>query len=285
MKKIIVLFVSVFLLSSCSEILNLIRTMDIKEPVVSVAGSKITALSFEKIDMQFDVNIQNQNAVGIKFDGFDYDLKIDGSGFLSGNQSEGVEILAGGSKNVSIPVSIKFDKLFDLASNFLNKDSMVYDLNVGVLFNLPVLGNKRIAVSKRGDIPVLKLPGLSIKSIELKNLGLTGAELALKVNLSNANSFNLNVDQFEYNLQINGRNWLSGINSDHFSIDDKTDKILSIPVKLNFLEIGNSVMDLLQGNTQLDYDFSGNIDFGKSIDLLEKFNLPFNKNGKISLTK
>jgi len=35
----------------------------------------------------------------------------------------------------------------------------------------------------------------------------------------------------------------------------------------------------------LNYQFNGDIDFGKAFDMLDAFNLPFDKNGSIKLLK
>jgi hypothetical protein len=54
---------------------------------------------------------------------------------------------------------------------------------------------------------------------------------------------------------------------------------------LNFLQIGQSAYQLINGYNQIDYQFDGSINFDTSSDLLKNVNLPINTSGKIDLTR
>ena len=54
----------------------------IRKPRVKVVGAEVTGLSFEAISLQFDVEVDNPNPIGIEMAGFDYELLMDGSTFI-----------------------------------------------------------------------------------------------------------------------------------------------------------------------------------------------------------
>ena len=97
--------------------------------------------------------------------------------------------------------------------------------------------------------------------------------------------FKMMIKKFNYQMSVNERQWISGLNTEIINISEKGEAVLDIPVSLNLIEMGQSVMQLLQGDSSFNYQFSGDIDFGETIDLLKSFNLPFNKSGQLKLLK
>jgi hypothetical protein len=68
-------------------------------------------------------------------------------------------------------------------------------------------------------------------------------------------------------------------------VNAKSDNIVTIPLSLNFLNMGRSAYNLLSGNEELNYQLQGNADLGTSIKLLGDFKLPFDQSGKVKLFK
>lgn len=278
-----VCFVIIF--SSCANLSKMLDQMNIKEPVANVADAKMTGLDFDKIDMLFGIDIQNPNTIGIAMDGFDYDLLLNDNSFLSGNQNEKLNIEAQGTSRVDFPISLKYADIYNMFMSLKSADSTKYQVKLGLLFNLPVLGATRIPISHTGHLPIPKLPAISVKDLKLNSLGFTGAKLDLKVAIDNPNAFAMIFDQLNYNFQINGLDWASGKNTKPMQVNEKGEGIVTIPVKLDFLQMGQSVYQLINGTSNLNYKFSGNVDMSSNISLLGKHSLPFNQSGNINLNR
>jgi LEA14-like dessication related protein len=137
----------------------------VQEPKVNFSQVKMTGLTFDKVDLLFDIDINNPNSVGINLAGFDYDLFLNQNSFLKGDQQDGLEIKANGKETVKIPLSLDFKSIYQTFQSVKDLDSINYELKTGLSFNLPALGNIRIPVSKSGYIPSLKLPSIRIKSV------------------------------------------------------------------------------------------------------------------------
>ena len=80
--------------------------VNIQKPRVTVNDVRLTGLNLQKIDLTFDVNIQNPNALSATLAGFDYDFQLGGSSFITGRQDKQLTIESMGQSKVEIPVSL-----------------------------------------------------------------------------------------------------------------------------------------------------------------------------------
>jgi LEA14-like dessication related protein len=259
--------------------------MNVQKPTVEITNAKISKLSFDDLDLLFDIQINNPNTVGISLAGFDYDLLINENSFISGNQSDQLQIDAQKSNTIQLPVTLKFLDIYNTFNDLKNNDQSKYQIKCGLNFDIPVIGKTRIPISKIGDIPLLKMPKFSFSSVKLKNIGITGANLILEAKFNNPNTFSMLIDQMSYTFQVNGKNWLTGNASQKLSTDNKAESIIEIPVSLDFLQMGSSLYQLISGGTNLNYNFTGKLDIKNSHPLLNSLSLPFNESGKFDILK
>lgn len=273
------------LLGGCAELLELLQKTDIKKPMVELGDARLTGLSFDKADLLFKINITNPNAVGINLSGFDYALSLNQNNFLNGKNSDALQINANDNSTIDFPVSLGFKQIFDTFQNLKNADTIAYKLDLNLGFDLPVLGVTPIPLSTSGNLPSVKLPEIGLHSLKLEKVGLTGANLLLRLNVDNPNGWSLDLQKLNYSLDINDRKWITGTSANAMSIQKHGNSVIDIPFNLNFLDMGRSVYDLVSGNQSLSYKLGGNADLKSSIPLLGQFDLPFNKSGSINLTK
>jgi LEA14-like dessication related protein len=278
----ILIFLGLTFILECASVQNL---MNIKKPGVSVQDVRITHLTFASIDLSFIIAIENPNALSVSLAGFDYNLILDNNSFLKGEQEKTVSIESRSTSQVEIPLQLTFQEIYNTFSSLSKKDSSEYEAKFGLNFNLPILGNTRIPINKKGKIPLLRLPSVRISSLKLKSMGITTANLELDLQINNSNPVQFLLNQFQYNFQVAGNNWANGITKEKVAINPNSNSEIKIPIELNFLQIGQSAYQLINGNNQIDYQFDGSINFDTSSDLLKNVNLPINTSDKIDLTR
>ena len=271
--------------NSCAGIRGLVESAGVQEPRVEIVGAKMTGLSFQNADFMFDIRIDNPNPVGIKLAGFDYDFLINDNTFVNGDQEEGIEIKAGGDHTVHLPLLVEFSSLYNAFQSLRERDTSSYQLNCGFSFDVPILGPVRIPVSAKGDLPLLRLPKVDLDGLSLKHLGLTGADLELGVRLNNPNAFSLLLERFDYQFLINGQPWASGEIQQKTEVSEKGERLLSVPISLNFLKVGQSVYEVLTGDQELSYELKGDFDVRCTLPLLEKASLNFDRAGFTELIR
>ena len=283
--KISFLLIIVFSINQCAEMINILNQANIQKPVVNLSDVKMTGLSFDSVDLLFHIDIDNPNNVGIKLAGFDYDLQIEDNSFISGKQDNGLAIKANGSEIIQLPLTLKFKDIYNTFSIVKDLDSVQYKLNSGLSFNLPVLGDIRIPVTKSGNIPTLKLPSINFKKLKMDQIKLTGADLTLQINIDNHNAFAFILKNIDYKLNVAGTQWIDEKMNQSMNISAKQENIINIPISLNFLSMGQSVYNIVNGNQSLNYSLKGNADMGSSLPLLGDFNIPFNQTGNTNIDK
>lgn len=284
-KLLVTSIFAVLIINSCAELNTILKSASVKKPVVTVDDVKMTNLTFQNIDLKFDLKIDNPNGIGINLAGFDYDFLLNNSSFIKGDNKEPVTIKEYGNSIVSIPISLTFQDIYNTYKNVSQKDSLNYALKTGLSFDLPVLGKTRIPISTEGMVPTIKLPSVSLASIKLDKLGFTSVDLVAAIKVDNPNAFDLGFDKFGYNLDIAGKKWLSGVSRKSVKVNNKQDTVLELPISLNVMQMGQSIINMISGDAKLDYNFSGNADLTTSIPLLKEYKFNYDKNGKIDILK
>ena len=288
MKSKSVILTSLFLsfsFNSCQNLLNLLQQTRIKHPEVSVTKAEVTGLSFSQLEMLFDLKVKNPNSIGIKLQGLDYQVLINENSFLNGNQIQGIDIAAFAENSVNIPVIFKFSEMYQTISSLMSEDTSVYRLNGGLTFDLPVLGVTRIPVSKQGTLPLPKIPHIRLAGIKLNSLNMLGANLELKLIIDNPNTFSVLLNKITYELTVNGLNWIQGQTNSALSLTGTKDQTVTIPLTLNFMQIGTSVYPLISSGKNLSYHLTGNLDAAVPDLMILPSSLPFAESGQVDLKK
>lgn len=258
---------------------------NIQKPELSIAQVKFSDFTFEAVSLIFEVAIKNPNPLSATLAGFDYDFSINNASFVKGEQSKGVVLEALGESSVEIPVTINFKDLYKIYSSLQGTDSSSYALACGFSFDLPVLGRSRIPLSKTGFLPLVKIPRISISGLKLNRISLSGADLDLGVKVDNPNAFNCAISSLDYELLINGLSWGKGAVTNRQQIEEKKSNLLTIPISLNFAQMGQTLYQLVTGNRVLEYQFSGSLNVESSLRLIEMTTVPFAGAGQLRISK
>jgi LEA14-like dessication related protein len=285
MWPIIFLIIVVISLISCSSLDSIIGKAGIQKPDVSVTHAKIDKLSFTSADLLFDLKITNPNQVGLKFTGFDYNFLIEGTSFLSGVQESGIEIHSKSDSTVQLPLTLVYKNVYETFRNLYEKDSSNYQLKCSFSFNVPVLGNVTVPVNKEGELPLLKLPSINLKSLRIARLGFSRADLGLDILLKNPNAFSIDINKFHYQFLVNEENWFSGETEQQIKVNEKEENLIQIPVSINFIEVGRSIYTTLQQEENLNYRLKGNIVLLPTLPLIGEVQLTFDETGRIRIIR
>ncbi len=266
-------------LSGCASFDAVKKAAGIKDPEVSISGIGVSSISMEGMTLQFALDVDNPNPLPLSLAGFDYALKLDGSQLLAGEQRDRVEIKARGKSQVQIPVSLKFADLSRLLSGGLAGESLDYELQTAALVDLPVVGVKRFPASRKGEFPVPRPPTVSLTGIDIQQIGLTGAKLVIGATLENPNGFGMEIGSLAYDLAVNGRRWAKSSLDGGVALRGKGSGSISIPVELDFREMGGSLYQALVRGEGLDYQLDGNMKFAADHPLLKAVQAPFSSRG------
>lgn len=283
MKKLILFVLFPLLLSGCQTIKDIANS--IQKPELSVDDVRVTGFNFNQMELTYDIKIENPNPVAVQMLSYDYNLDINENSFINGDQTKKMSIDASGESIFEVPMTINFQDLYRTVKGVANKDQSSYRFLSHLSFDLPVLGATEIPVKKQGNIPMLKLPELSVRNVNIDNVSLNGADINLKLNFNNPNGFGLNVNQLNYNLMVNGNQWAVGKALQDVNIKQNGITELNIPISLNIGQIGMSAYRMLSGGESLDYKLKGNFKFDALHELLGKTDFNFNQSGRVPISR
>ncbi len=285
MKKTILLFVLTFFISGCQTIQNLADS--IRKPSLSITDVRVTDFAFDEIELTYDVQVDNPNAVAVQMLGYDYDFNINGNDFLNGDQQKKLRIESSGASTFQLPMRLNFSELYNLFSGLRGKDEADYQLAANLNFDLPVLGETTLPLKKSGSLPMLKLPKINVSGLKVNDVNFSRANLSLNLDVDNPNGFGLLVKALSYDLNVNGRNWIEGTSSKKLTIDKNNSGELSIPISVNIADIGTSVVQLLNNSGDIKFKLNGDFDFGATHPLLENLstNFSFDEAGDVPLIR
>ena len=268
-------------LTGCATVRDIAGTL---KPGVRLKDAHLAGLSFEAAEILLDVDIENPNPlVPIALAGVDYNLKINNISFLKGQQPHELRIDPLGATLFQIPVILNYKNLYDTFQSLRSQDVTAYTIDCGLSFDLPGLGLARVPLSTSGEFPALKLPSISVEGLKVKRMNMAGADMELQLRMDNPNAFDLLLRQFDYELHVNGKPWATGMGLNQVQVGSKGQSAINIPISMDFAQIGFSVYQMLSGGEEFDYAFTGKLDLGTSLPLLEQTTLPFNTSGKLNI--
>ncbi|MCU7795503.1 MAG: LEA type 2 family protein [Candidatus Thiodiazotropha sp. (ex Myrtea spinifera)] len=283
-RKVLLLFVLIHAisLSGCATLEQVGQVLEGQKPTAQVNGVRLTSLDFEGMDLAFDVQVDNPNPVGISLAGLDYDLSLLGSRFLKGDQPMGMRLAANGNSSVEVPMRLGFQQLLSTYQQLKGADSAGYQLDLGMGFDVPVLGRVRVPVSYQGEFPVPKMPDVKVRSLDVQQLSMSGAKLTMQLEVDNPNAFSLLLNQLNYDVKLNGYNVGSGLMGRAVNLQQGSPGVINLPLSLDFAQAGMGLYKALLGSG-ISYDLSGSMEASSSNAILKHFQMPLKKQGRVSL--
>src|SRR3982751_2114854 len=92
-------------------------------------------------------------------------------------------------------------------------------------------------------------PIVNLRDVAVQGVGLTGGQLAVKLNVYNPNGYRLDATRLSYNVQVgdsgNGVNLAAGILDSQFSVQSGDSTTVTIPVSFTYSGIGAAGRQLL----------------------------------------
>jgi len=255
----------------------------VAEPEVTVRDLRIEKLDFDQATLALDLDVFNPNDAAAKLAGFDYALKIDDAEFLKGDHTKSVSIAARSNSVVQVPFTLKFRDVYNTFTSLQGKERFAYALECGLKFDVPVLGTRRLPISKSGTLPVVKPPTIDLGSVSLQRTTLLDQQLLLSMKVSNPNSFGLLINALDYDIVMNGRRWAQGKTDKPIEVKAGGESEIALPVSVDILSAGAALADIITSRKPVSYSVKGSADIGSSLPEFSRVKLPFNRAGTIAI--
>jgi len=262
---------------------GLLGAAGIERPSVSLDSTRLQSISVRDVDLLLGFEIDNPNALGVRLEGFDYRLSVAGTPLAEGDRREELTVPAGGRSRADLPLSVAWDDLAAIYRSVRSGGETGYRLDAGFTFEVPVLGPVRIPLTRQGDFPVVRLPRLSVRSVDVRRVTAGGAELALDLEIDNPNDFPFTLRELDYALELAGSRVLSTRDARAVSVARGGSEHWELPLSIDFGEAGRAVAQALSSGGRIDYRLTGTADLTAPVEWLEDTRIPIDASGRVDL--
>ncbi|XP_042391944.1 desiccation protectant protein Lea14 homolog [Zingiber officinale] len=130
----------------------------VPKPEASLAAVSIKSFSRNSFLFHSDVAVQNPYTRPIPICEVSFSLKSAGREIASGRIPDPGSLTANGETKLEVPVKVPYDFMISLLKDVGRDWDIDYQLDVGLIVDLPIVGDLTIPLSAKGEI---KLPTVS----------------------------------------------------------------------------------------------------------------------------
>lgn len=139
----------------------------VTSPSAEIMGVKIQNASLTEATLLFDVKVNNPYSVPLPMSNVDYDVSSKGQPFLKGNAELAGTVPAGGSKNLEIPIPLRYQELFAAVKDARPGATIPYKAILGLSVDAPLWGPIRVPVTKEDELTLPSTQGLKDRFMNL----------------------------------------------------------------------------------------------------------------------
>lgn len=219
--------------------------------------------------------LTNPNSVGIKLGDVEYAFSVEGKSVAAGHPPQGLTIPASGQTIITLPATVKFSDLGEVAQVLLTQDFAHYRAEGQVGVQTPV-GTVHLPFSKQGQFEVPKIPTFQIGAPRVTQLDFQGATVNVPLTVLNRNSYTLPLNGIVGLFRVGGADVASMALRDLPAFAGRESRSLSVPVTVKFSGLAALNSALKLGETEVG--FQGQVSSGG-------VSLPLSFNQKVSVRK
>jgi LEA14-like dessication related protein len=160
---------------------------------------------------------------------------------------------------IALPVKITYALLFKEIPSVQNESRAQCHMTGLFAFADEKKERGRLPIAFSGEFPVFKEPQVQLVGLTINALTIGGSDLSFELKIKNDNDFELLPERIHYKVAIGGH----AIGEDHVrgdkSVEEKGEKVFSLPFLLNFFEVGKDVHAFLQRD-EVSCQLSGEIE-------------------------
>jgi LEA14-like dessication related protein len=169
-----------------------------KSPSAVYEGFQIENASMLQADFDFKFIFTNPNPIGLQAGKISYDIQLNGRHFARGRLDESLELPAGGSASMGIPIAIRYLDVYDSMAEMIQAKQAAFRI-----IGRAHIGPVRIPIQAGGIFYLPQLPVISLQAIDIQPGPVGGATLVCVMKIDNPNAFDLNFKNLNIKMQLN----------------------------------------------------------------------------------
>ncbi|MBN1336089.1 MAG: LEA type 2 family protein [Deltaproteobacteria bacterium] len=240
------------LLAACSE-------LDPYLPTVTFDRLDVKSVDWAEISTDFVFRVDNPNPVEVPLARFDYSLVLGGVELLSGDDPDGLVLLASDASELALPADLVFASVYETVQAVRGDDAVPFVLSGSFGFDTPV-GQVDVPYDADGDFPALRTPAIDLGTLRVTNLSVTEIDLGLDLHIDNDHGSTLWFQDFDYTVSLAGTQAAEGL-VDLGGVEGASLETVELPITIDNLSVISALYDVLTGDAvQVGLDAVSNVD-------------------------
>lgn len=247
-------------------------------PSVKFNSLELTAISWEKIDVNFNFDVDNPNPIDIPLQRFNYGLALSGIDILEGDSPDGLNLSAEGTSQMALPVSLSFAGIYDAVEASRGVDTLPFGLRGGFGWDTDI-GPVDVNFDEEGDFPALRLPEIKLGELAVVDYDSTAANFNLGLGVDNDHGSALDFNNLDFNVKFAGVNVGQGKQDTLGEVEGATEKTLDIPFSVDYGKAVEAIAAAASGD-KLKVDLGADMDVDTPFGIVP---LSIDENGNLSI--
>jgi len=274
------------LLSGCATVHpQSVPTVPRRLPLSVQVDGSLHAEGLRTVTFLFAVTIDNPNSEQVRIKSAQSSLTIAGDVAATHTDPEDVSVPAKGSAILQITYSIDAQHLYRTVPELTLEGSAPWNFDATLQVSYESGATDRVHGKTSGNFPVVRKPTVRIVSLRIERYDLIESKLSLTLDVSNPNLFPVTFESMQYEFSAEDRVWGDGIAHLPQPIGPVQTAAVQIPLRLNFIDMGRQVLDLVASLGTVSYHLSGHATVWTPTDLIPEFSMDFDSQGRIKVQK
>jgi LEA14-like dessication related protein len=237
MRQLLLLFP---MLSACS-LLQQAGSSAFERPALSFKEARLPHVDFQGAELELVFLVDNPNGVGLDLTRASYNLEVEGHKVASGTPRNGLRIPARATSEVTFPAKVQWNEIAPALEAVFAMDQIRYKASGELGFGPLVL-----PLEHEGTFAAPKMPKIDVGAPQITSLSLTGARLALPLQIENLNGFPLPLGGILGTVDIAGSRVGRVALPEAAPVPAKGSTTLHIPLNVSFLQTGAAVAQAIR---------------------------------------
>jgi LEA14-like dessication related protein len=209
--------------------------------MLSFKEARLPQIDFQGAELDLVFLVNNPNAIGLDLTHASYNLEVEGHKVASGTPRNGLQIPARGTSEVTFPAKLQWNDIAPALEAVFAMDQVRYKAS-GELGIGPVM----LPLQHEGTFAAPKVPKLDVGAPQITSLSLTGARMALPLQIENVNGFPLPLGGILGTVDIAGSRVGRIALPEAAPVPANGHTTLNVPLNVSFLQTGAAVAQAIR---------------------------------------
>ena len=253
-------------------------------PRLSAPSFRTGRMDFTGIEQIWAINIANPNNFSIPIPEYNWQYEVNGTPVIRGKINQEGELAALSENAVNFTVNMRYADIISAIGSLGNAPELRSLMNMDTILPFDLPDGLLSPFQFPATIPILHPPALSLRGINIRNMALQNLEFIINWEIENRNSFPMSITDFNYNLSVNGSEWVRGVINNVPDVRPNSRVVIPVDLTITSVNTISQIIDILNRGSTVNYTSDVNFNMSGATGMGTS-RWPYNLAGTTRLTR